>query len=147
MNADRINTIVSQTTMQLRKGAARTDTVKDGVRSIVIYDMPSVDEAPADVTVIDAYFVAIGVNKAKAEAVKDELYKLLADEPIFQKGPSYIHIGAELGDQGQALGLFALGQALGFWKIITPQTFGFEGAEADEMAGRGFVMITWPIAR
>ena len=37
---------------------------------------------------------------------------------------------------------FALGQALGMWKVITPKRLGFTGAEADRLAGNGLVMMT-----
>jgi hypothetical protein len=41
-----------------------------------------------------------------------------------------------------AMRLFALGQALGMWKVITPEGLGIEGEDADRMAGSGFVMMT-----
>ena len=44
-------------------------------------------------------------------------------------GPSYIELGAWIGDQGLALALMGLGSALGIWGIITPQTLGIEGEE------------------
>lgn len=56
-------------------------------------------------------------------------------------GPSYIEIGAWIGDQGLAMHFMALGNILGLWDIIIPETLGITGKQADEMAGMGFVMI------
>jgi hypothetical protein len=57
------------------------------------------------------------------------------------EGPSYIHAGAVFLSQDNAFQLFALGQVLGLWQIITPETFGITGDDASELAGSGFVMI------
>jgi hypothetical protein len=65
-------------------------------------------------------------------------------------GPSYIAVGAWIGDQGQALLLFGLGEILRLWKVITPELLGFTGAVADDLAGNGMVMVnvipTGPLA-
>ena len=57
-------------------------------------------------------------------------------------GPSYIEIGGVLGDQQEAFLLFALGKVLGLWSVITPATLGFEGPEADQLAGAGMVNMS-----
>lgn len=51
-------------------------------------------------------------------------------------------VGAALGSQDLAFQLFAYGKVMEMWDVITPTKMGFTGAEAREMAGRGFVMIT-----
>jgi hypothetical protein len=74
-----------------------------------------------------------------------ELAALLATYPQPERlaaGPSYIEVGAELGSQDMALRLFALGQVLGFWTLITPVTCGFAGEEARALAGQGWIMIS-----
>jgi hypothetical protein len=57
-------------------------------------------------------------------------------------GPSYIELGAWLGDQHTALIVMALGEHHGLWKVITPATLKSEGEEADTLAGLGYVMIS-----
>ncbi len=58
-------------------------------------------------------------------------------------GPSYIELGAWIGDQGLALRLIGLGAYARRWEVISPATLGFEpGPEADELAGGGFVMAS-----
>ena len=81
----------------------------------------------------------------KAESHRDEFVALLDEYPdpdTLATGPSYIALGADLGDQGMALCFMALGKALGLWNVITPAFFGMTGTEADNAAGNGFVMIT-----
>lgn len=89
--------------------------------------------------------MVIGVDRAKAESYREPLIGLLnayPDPAQLAGGPSYIHVGGVIGDQGAAFCLFALGQVLGLWTVITPATMGFTGAEARDMAGAGFVMIS-----
>jgi len=57
---------------------------------------------------------------------------------------SYLEIGGMLGDQGAALQAMALGALLGVWQLLTPATFGFEGEQAMELAGRGMVTVRAP---
>jgi hypothetical protein len=64
------------------------------------------------------------------------------DAERFSQGPSYIEIGAWCGDQTLALQIMALGARLGVWDVITPATLGIEGSDADDLAGRGFVMVS-----
>lgn len=57
-------------------------------------------------------------------------------------GPSYIEWGAWIGDQGMAMTVMAAGAYAGLWEVVTPATLHITGAEADELAGRGFIMTT-----
>lgn len=148
MNLDRLHTILNQCSMQLRKGEEIVEepaTDERPIRVTHIYAMPHESEALPTVEKVDLHFVVIGVNKEEAEKHRDELAAILADYPDKQElasGPSYIAVGARIGDQGAAFQLFAVGQVLGFWKVITPKMLGMEGAFADQAAGSGYIMIS-----
>ncbi len=156
MNLDRLYEILADTTVQLRKGEEiegtpelveaiqagdDLDQLPGGVVSI--YSMPHEAEAE-DIEKVDCHFIVIGVDKAKAKQYREELLTILNDwpsEPALEDGPSYLHAGAVIGDQGAAFQLFALGKVLGFWKIVTPKTLGFSGPMASQMAGQGLILI------
>lgn len=161
MDLDRLYKILGETTVQLRKGevfhgdkplvdaikAAKTpedfEKLPGGV--VTIDAMPHVSEAKPNIEKVDLEFLVIGVNRAKAEGHRAELVEILKTYPQPERlagGPSYIEVGAEIGDQGAAFQLFALGKVLGLWDVITPKSMGFEGAEAAQMAGAGFVMMS-----
>ena len=167
MNLDRLRQILRETTVQLRKGAEieGDPELVDAVRnfregddigkipggSVHIYAMPHESEAKNGIEKVDCHFITVGVDKAKAEAHKEELVGILKDWPSeawgnhipkLEEGPSYIHVGGAIGDQGAAFQLFALGMVLGFWDIITPAKLGITGDRADQIAGRGLVMIS-----
>lgn len=158
MNLERLHQLLQATTVQLRKGEELegTPALVEGVKAgksldelgggvLHVYAMPHESQARPDVEKVDLHFVTIGVDKAAAEAIKPELLTILQSYPAPERlagGPSYIELGAEIGDQGAALQLFALGQVLGLWTVITPATLGMTGPQADQMAGMGFVMIS-----
>lgn len=116
-------------------------------------------EAPPDDEdrrLVDVHFFVVSVDMREAEHRRDELIAILNEwppDPAYQPenrlavGPSYIELGAQVGTmmgQQDALRLMALGHALGIWQLITPQTFlpNIGQEEADQLAGRGFVMIS-----
>lgn len=153
MNLNRLHEILGKTTIQLRKGEAvegsphlveqfnkGEELTGGGVLEINV--SPPVSAARPDLEMVDVEFIVIGVDKARAEQHREELIGILREYPRLKEGPSCIEVGAVIGDQGAAFQLFALGQVLGFWKVITPAFFGFEGAKARQMAGNGLVMIT-----
>jgi hypothetical protein len=158
MNFNRLYEILNETTVQLRKGEVihgdkpLVDAIKSGVESdkltggVVTFDMmPSVAEAADDLEKVDLEFLVIGVHKARAKQHRAELIGLLNTYPDPEQlagGPSYITVGAEIGDQGAAFQLFALGKVLGLWDVITPAKFGMVGEEATRAAGNGFIMMT-----
>lgn len=60
------------------------------------------------------------------------------------QGPSYIELGAWIGDQGNAMALMGLGEILGLWKVITPATLHMPVESHAQLAGSGFVMLAVP---
>jgi hypothetical protein len=145
MDLLRLNQILIATTRQYRKGPEVKQSEVGPLQVIEVYDMPTVEDAPAEMEKVDVGFMVIGVDKARALNAKDDLVALLKTYPRPDElagGPSYITVGAEIGDQGAALCLFALGQVAGLWQVITPATLGFVGEKAAAMMGAGFVMIT-----
>lgn len=163
MDLTKLYALLRETTVQLRKGEMfegdrhLLDQAKEGVEPerglqgsgvLEVYAMPPVSAAP-DLEKVDCEFIVVGVDKAKAEARRDDFVDLLRRYPQPDRlaaGPSYIEVGGVIGDQGAAFCLFALGQVLGLWKVITPAQFGLTGEEARRAAGSGFVMITgWSI--
>ena len=158
MNLDRLHQILRETTVQLRKGeeiegnpklvkAIKNFKKGDDVGklpggSVHIYAMPHESQAKSGIEKVDCHFVVIGVDKFKAKKHKIELVRILKTYPRLADGPSYIEVGGEIGDQGAAFQLFALGKVLGLWDIITPEKLGITGSQADQMAGNGFVMIS-----
>ena len=157
MDINRLHEIIHETTVQLRKGevfegtpelveqAKRGDEELKGGGVLEINAMPHVSQARPDLELVDVEFLTIGVDKAKAEACRGELVQILSTYPEPERlagGPSYIEVGATIGDQGAAFQLFALGKVLGLWDVITPASMGFEGEVARQMAGSGFVMMT-----
>lgn len=100
---------------------------------------------PDDMPAVAVHFFRVGVDVACATALRDDLIAVLdgyPDPARFKAGLSYIEVGAEVGDQHATLLLFGLGEALRLWKVITPEVMGIEGEQADELAGRGFVMTS-----
>lgn len=141
MDLLRLYDLLDEATIQLRKG----DVVEHRQGVTHVYAMPPASEAPPGFELVDLEFILVGVDPAKAAARRDELVELLRDYPNPEHlagGPSFIDVGAALGDQGAALQLFALGKVLGLWGVITPRAVGFDAAEARDLAGMGFVMIT-----
>ena len=137
MNTERLYEILKETTMQLRKGEV--------VEGTSIYMMPHESEAPDNIVKVDCHFVVIGVDKEKAEQHKTELIGILDTYPEPERlagGPSYIEVGAVIGDQGATFQLYALGEVLGLWKVITPELLGVNETTADQMAGMGMIMIS-----
>lgn len=126
MNFDRLYKILGETVIFVQKGVTQ-------------------DNQDSDLAVVNLHFHDAIVSKGKLEEYATELRQIISQwsfRSTLARGPSFIEVGAELGDQGAALQLFAAGQVLGLWKVITPEFLGFEGAEAKNMAGRGMVMIS-----
>lgn len=145
MNLDRLHEILRETTVQLRKGAEVEEREVGNVHVTEVYAMPHESESKDGILKVDCHFVKVGVDTTKAEEYRDELIGILKTYPAPDRlagGPSYIEVGREIGDQDAAFQLFALGEVLGLWQVITPEKLGFTGPEARQMAGRGFVMMS-----
>jgi hypothetical protein len=137
---------VARSTCVYRKG----DVVKTEGAVTTIDAFPALPEGLD--TAVDCHFVHVSFTEALAELSHREFYDLIlsAKEGVFQlmnlsdwaKGPSYIAIGAWIGDQTVALQFMACVHAHGLGNIITPGRLGISGAMADQMAGSGYVMLT-----
>lgn len=58
-----------------------------------------------------------------------------------KQGPSYIELGAWLGDQQTALMVMALGKHLGYFDLLTPRDMGItDEKEVQRIAGGGYVL-------
>lgn len=130
-----------RTTRLLRAGEEVTTEKHGGVTVTTIDAMPPASDAQPDETIVDCVLVKVGVTNA--ENARDDLVAWLKtlDQAYLAQGPSYIWFGGEIGDQGLAFQLMALGQVLGLWKVMTPAVLGFTGDVARELAGSGFVVI------
>jgi hypothetical protein len=138
-----IATLIASCASMMRKG--EEIVAADGpVRVVHVYALPHESSAGAGVEKVDVHFVIVAVDRKKAEDIRSELIEAIdrGDAGDLSQGPSYIAVGADLDGQSLALKLFAVGQVLGLWTIMTPADFGITGEEADRMAGAGFVMIS-----
>lgn len=137
--------ILDETTMEFRKGEEVVQRETSGVKVTEVFAMPHLSEAVSELEQVDVHFIMVGVDKKKAEEQKEKLLRVLKTYPQQDRlagGPSYIEVGGVVDSQSAALRLFALGEVLGLWRDITPEKLGVTGPEADELAGRGFVMMT-----
>lgn len=144
MNTKLLYEILHETTVQLRKGPVIVEETVEDIDVVHFYFMPDESEAPDHLIKVDLHFITIGVDLEKAENRRKEITEIIQsypDQNSLSNGPSYITVGGELGDQGAAFQLFALGEALGFWKVITPKKLGLDGDFANEMAGAGYILI------
>jgi hypothetical protein len=146
-NVQRLYEILDETTQQFRKEGDDFEKVEEhagGAIKVITLNMnPPVDKAPDNLEKVDLEFLVVGVDKAAAEKCKPELVEILKSYPDLVDGPSYISVGAEIGDQGAAFQLFALGKVLNLWGIVTPRSLGVtDEAKIQEMIGSGLIMIT-----
>lgn len=101
--------------------------------------------------VIDTHFIKVLIRH---DAQREDFVKVLEavmehggefceiPKERFAQGPSYIEIGAWCGDQTLALRMMALGARVGVWDVITPAILGITGPDADDLAGRGMVLVS-----
>ncbi len=137
--------IIEEVTTEFRKGEEVVESQVGGVKRVDVYAMPHESEVPEDLERIDVHFITVGVAKEKAETQKDRFVGILRGYPQPDRlagGPSYIEVGGVVGSQDVALRMFALGEVLGLWQVITPKTLGLAGEDADRFAGRGLVMMS-----
>lgn len=143
-----IHEALNAATTVYRKGEVVEERQEGVVAVTEVYGFPSVDEAPAGIQLFDVEFVVIGVDPAEAEERREDVLEWLRayPEPIrLAGGPSYMEVGAHLGDQTLAFQLFALGQVLGLWELITPLTLLGPLAPLEQrraLAGNGYIMMS-----
>ena len=137
-----LGSLIAETTRVYRKG----DAVQRDGGVVTIDDMPPLPATqPAEEALVDAHFLWVSVRRAAAEERRRELCALLAEYPAPDRlagGPSYLELGAELGDQGLALRLLALGEVLRLWRLFIPASFGITGDRAEAMAGQGYIVCS-----
>jgi hypothetical protein len=145
--AESMSVVLRDCTTMYRKGE---EVVVEGPVTHV-YAMDPVDAASLEEVKIDVHFCVIGVDMAKAKEHAGGFAELLMAWPTeawgyptqpLKDGPSYISVGGVLDAQDNALCMFALGEALGMWKVVTPERLHITGPDADKMAGNGFVMMS-----
>lgn len=145
MNIQQLQTILRATTTVFRKGEEITEETVGNVNVINVYAMPHVSKAPRGLEMIDVEFMVVGVNKAEAQKRQGELIATLRDYPEPERlanGPSFIEVGAHVGSQDNALRLFALGQVLGLWTVVTPAMMRIPPQGRRDAAGQGFLFVT-----
>lgn len=145
-----LDTVVAATSVY-RKGPRYNVHRTAGVEVHEIYGFPHQDEIPDGIPTVDCHFVTVAVDPELAERARPELEAWLKSYPEpdrLKGGPSYIEIAALGGiEQETAFRIFALGQVLGLWQVLTPERLGITGVEADRLAGSGMVMISgWKAA-
>ena len=147
MDLDKLYRILRETTVPLRKSEEVVEHQSGNVKVTEIFDMPHESQAKNSVEKVDCHFIVVGVDKVKAEGYREELTAILETYPQPERLAgelSYIEMGGVFGDQGQevAFQLFAVGQVLGFWQVLTPEVMGITGPTARQMAGAGMVTIS-----
>lgn len=147
-NVQAISDLVKRTTTVYRKGAEITHNGKP-VEAIDldaggVFEVFGYEPTPEDRTgVVDMIFVDVKVtpeadtNDRLAAAIGDGVF----DEygTTMSTGPTYIHLGAELGSQELALRFMALGSSLDLFKLMTGRDLGMSEEETKELAGGGFI--------
>lgn len=147
MNTSELARIARDTTTVYRKGEVVNEhPVTDGVTVVEINNYPHADTAQREL--VDMVFVEIGIDLPKAQAQRSAIVAAFGDYIgpesglNYREGPSYLHIGADLGDQETALRLMALCSVLHIGRLMTPMHIGAEGRMAQDLAGRGFLYLT-----
>jgi hypothetical protein len=124
---ERLACLLDECTMPLPSGTQFSDTLHNGY------------------ALVEMVLVTVAVDEAKAGYHRNDFLALLHEYPYPEElasGPSYIAVGATVGDQLTAFRFMALGKVLKLWDVITPLSLGFEGEEAKERAGLGYVLIS-----
>lgn len=143
-----LNEVIREATTCYRKDDEMV-SIKN-VGNVDVYTLTGYPTADAggEQELIDVHFLLVGFRTEKVPTAQRFLELIVAARqgefsPMtveeLKGGPSYITLGGWLGSQDQALRFIALGKHLEMWDVITPATLGVTGAEADQMAGVGFV--------
>lgn len=136
MDWDDLYGILFQTTLCFRKNDEIIE--RHSIRIAEVALMPHIDELGPDLEQVDVEFFIVAVNTEIAATLRDDLIAVLRQySPPAVASLSYITVGAEIGGEGAALQVFALGKVLGLWELLVPS-----GTDAREQAANGFVTIT-----
>lgn len=139
-----IMNIIGGTCCQFRKGESVVTRSTGAIDVVEVFSMPHIDEAPAHLEKVDVHFMVIGVDPDLAAPHKQDFIAIV--EPhreLMERGPSFLTIAQEFEiEQDAAFAVMALGQAYGFWKVVTPAAFHLKGEMADRAAGVGYVMTS-----
>jgi hypothetical protein len=137
--------LINELTEMTRKGPAVVERDAGPVHVTEVFAMPHENAAAPDAIKVDVHFATVVVDPI-AKQRRGEVIAAIESSGIdiarLRDGPSYIEIGAALGDQGLALRLFGLGEVAGLWRVITPARFGLTGNDADSAAGNGYIMVS-----
>lgn len=145
MNLTTLTKILDDTTTVFRKGDVVTTKQVGTINVTTVDAFPAAPEAEAGLKQYDLHFVTVGVDPNLADDTKTAFIEQLNEWPDAAElvgGPSYIAVGATIGDQTRAFQFFALGAYYELWSIVTPEALGVTGDDADAMAGNGFIMCT-----
>lgn len=101
---------------------------------------------------VDVGAARLAVHRTRVEAIQEELRTIVEQFPrldpdrlsTFGEGPSYLEVGTIVGDQRTALTLFGIGEALGWWQVMTPKKILgklIDDQLAGEMMNMGYITI------
>lgn len=133
-NADRVHELAQLIRRSTIQATSADGRLLDGFIDLGFFQV-SIEDAEGKPTVAaDEFLTAL---RAAFEQRTGEFADM--DLEGFRQGPSYIALGAWLGDQGVAIALIGVGALLGLWDVASPETLGITGAEANQMRGMGFL--------
>jgi hypothetical protein len=143
MNVDRLRTILQESTVVLDQEPA-APTPQNVIE--LIRPLPKEYARNLNFVTIDCFLWIIGVDKAKGGRRQPEFEALLQNYPspkTLAAGPTYLEFGATTKMTHQeVLRVFALGAALGLWKIKVPSDLGYSDEMAIQIAEAGGIMIS-----
>lgn len=131
-------------TYRKQEDAIRAYSVGGGLVGVMeINTDPHEAQCPSMLTKVDVHFFIAGVDKEAALWWRPQVIEALAeDAETLKKGPSYLTLGAVVGDQQAALMLMALGQVMGLWRVVTPAMLRVPLDMQERAAGNGYVLIS-----
>jgi len=139
-----LHSILNDCCAEFRKGAEVTTRTVGNIEVTDVYMMPHVDDAPPHLVLVDVHFMFVGVKAATAAELREDLIAILDEHRhLLERGPSFMTIAQEFEiEQDRAFHLMAVGEILGFWKVLTPSVFRLTGTMADRAALAGYVLTS-----
>lgn len=139
MDVTRVLAIIAATTRIIRKKGRPVGPITSGCPEMSRYEFEIAER------LVDVHFAIVAVDAERALAVADEIQEewgALVCVSDF-KGPTFLELGAVLGDHRAALRFLALGETIGMWKVVIPSSFDIPSSEyADQLAEEGLVMAS-----